>query len=179
MNIFKKMFGSSDSDERGGKPDSQVNPFGRSRPPVPTDPLVVKLISTDDHTFENGLKEATGLVKNGSNSGLSAIRTAIIWLSALPDFKPYQPGFIALSGQDAADYFSADRDLLAMARRREFLKDPNKTQQLIAAFKKMNPGQPGFSKLIDDVYLLGGSGEAHALLLLSNEIWAGQLIASR
>jgi hypothetical protein len=135
--------------------------------------LIKKLISPHDKTFETGLNEAVSLVKQGDEAGLEAIREAIISLSGQPDFTPYKPGKVVAS---RAEYSAAQGALLQLASRKEFLKDPSKTQKLIAAFKALNGAQE-FAQLVSSVYHVGGSAEAHALLLLSNEMWSSVQLA--
>jgi hypothetical protein len=169
MSFWKKLF--------GGGPDAALTAQTAQPSAAPSNSLVAKLISTHDRTFEIGLNEAVSLVKRGDEAGLQAIREAIISLSGQPDFTSYKRGMVLLSGAAAAaEYFDARAGLLDFAARKEFLKDPKKTQQLITAFQVVNRGQQDFTRLIDDVYRVGGSSEAHALLLLYNEIWAVQLL---
>ena len=129
--------------------------------------LIMKLQSPNDHEFESGLNEAVALTRRRDATGLEAINNAIIGLSGDEHFTPYKPGAVMAS---ATDYANAQDELLELAKRKEFLKNPHKTQQLISAFKFLNNAQD-FTKLIDDVYRVGGSSEAHALLLLTNEMW--------
>jgi hypothetical protein len=142
---------------------------------LPADSLINKLISHNDQTFESGLNEAISLVKRGDRVGLQAIKEAIISLSGQPDFTSYKPGLVVAPG---SEYSEARAELLHLAGRKEFLNDPYKTQQLIAAFKLLNSPQD-FTQLISDVYRVGGSKEAHALLLLSNEMWCSVQLSQK
>jgi hypothetical protein len=129
--------------------------------------LINKLISSNDQTFEAGLTEVKSLAKSGDQSALEALRNAIIQLSGDEDFKPYKPGVVVATG----DRYSDARDrLVALAARKAFLKDPHETQDIISAFNQFSDSTD-FARLVDDVYRIGGSQEAHALLLLNIEMW--------
>ena len=106
-------------------------------------------------------------MKCGDEAGLRAIQEAIIFLSGQPSFTSYKPGMVVASG---AEYSEARSGLLDLAERKEFFNNPYETQKLISAFKFLNSAQD-FNQLISDVHQVGGSKEAHALLLLSNEMW--------
>jgi hypothetical protein len=138
--------------------------------------LTLNLESPDDPTFERALEEAVALVRRGEEGVLESLENAIINLSGDEEYVPYKPGFVMAVGADSAE---ARITLLELAAQKEFLKRPQATQKLIAAFKFLTDSRD-FKRLIDDVYRVGGSAQAHALLLLNMQLWcAVQLNAKR
>jgi len=129
--------------------------------------LVSMMTSPQTLMFNTGLTEAKSLVQAGDDTGLKAVKTAIIRLSGRKDFEGYKPGPTARSDNE---YTEAEGKLVTLARNEALLDDPYETQNLISAFKQISD-QRAFSRLVDRVVDVGGESQGRAFLLLNMDMW--------
>jgi hypothetical protein len=130
--------------------------------------LIAQLVSLDDAVFVSGLTEAVALSQRGDQTGLQAIREAIVRRSGRSDFIPYQPGVRFVSGDSLPR--DTRKDLMDLAAKKQLLKDPRKSEELISWYNITHSPQD-VGALIDDVFRVGGAGEFYAIQLLYHDPW--------
>jgi hypothetical protein len=128
--------------------------------------LVAKLISPDEASFLQGLREATSLAKRGELVGLQALNEAIRHKSGRKDVRFYEPG---LAARDMKDIEQAPNGLLELAKRHALLEDPEVSGRLISMCLPIL-GAEGVGRLCDQVCAVGGSDQFRAFQLLYNQM---------
>lgn len=137
--------------------------------------LASTLTSGDDQTFENALNEVVALTKLRNHIGHKAVTSAIASLSGASNFRSYRPG-LTMSLDSQCEQSEIHDELLILAKRKALLVNVYDSQKKISAFKFLSSNQD-FAEITKEVYKIGGSSQAKALLLLNMEMWSAIQLA--
>jgi hypothetical protein len=103
--------------------------FGSRREEARLERLVRRLISPDEATFLDALREATALAPKGDDLGVRALSEAIHRKSGRQDATFYAPAFGKLTVIDKS--VEAKGEIIQLAESQALLSDPAKSQNLI------------------------------------------------
>ena len=142
----------------------------------PLEGIVEMLTSHDEQTFGEGLSRLQA-IQQADPSGLEVLREAIRRRLNRRNVRFYEPraGYTSF---DAEEVTCARTEILALARRRALLADPEQAGRLLSAFSMVS-GFDAVSDLAHEVRDVGGVDQSHAFQLLYNQNRLAAIAARR
>ena len=145
--------------------------FGKSRKMSTEDPrlepIVKKLVSSDDTIFGEGLSTVLA-ISESDPLRLHALREAIRRRSRKSEVRFYEPNVGGLTMRDGNEVWDARDRIVLLAKQSSLLADPQASGNLLAAFTTIG-GFDGVVNLAYEIREVGGLNQFQAFQLLYNQ----------